>query len=204
MSYCNLRHTVMLLLLALAGCATPPVSDSVPVGEAVAGAAPGMAPAAAIDPSIQTQFDTAVEDLRQNRLSDARVKFEQIVNQHPEFSGPLLNLGIIALREGDREAAAGYFNKALEGNPANTEALNFLGVMAREGGRFTEAENYYRKALEVDPKFASAHLNLGMLLELYLGQFEEALQHYETYQSLQSEPDPKVKNWIADLNNRLK
>ncbi len=217
MSYCRAVLRFGWCLVLAAGCAQQPVLP--PGADSVGGAEPAVsgpsdspaatgttapAPAPAVDAALQAQFALGVEHLRQGRLADARVEFERIHNAHPELGGPVLNLGIIALREGDRQSAAAWFDKALASNPRNTEALNFLGVMAREDGRFAEAESYYRRALEADPGFAAAHLNLGMLLELYLGRFEEALQHYETYQSLQAEPDPKVKNWIADLQNRLK
>ncbi|MBK8972196.1 MAG: tetratricopeptide repeat protein [Hahellaceae bacterium] len=192
----------LALLIWLSGCATQQTEQPIEAQVAEGQAATVVAPA--IDPAVQALFDQGVDAMKQNRLADARVSFEQIHNQQPDLSGPLLNLGIIAFKEKDRSRATEYFNKAVETNPSNTEALNFLGVMAREDGKFAESEGFYRKALEVDPDFASAHLNLGMLLELYLGRLEEALEQYEIYQGLQKEPDPKVKNWIADLKNRVK
>lgn len=202
MSYFKSLGALLVVLGWLSGCATQPVEQ--PVETPAVDSQGSAAPAPAIDPAIQTLFDQGVEAMKQNRLSDARTSFEQIYNQNPELSGPLLNLGIIAFKENDRVKAAEFFNKAVTANPSNTEALNFLGVMAREDGKFADSEAYYRKALEADPDFASAHLNLGMLLELYLGRLDEALEQYEIYQGLQKEPDPKVKNWIADLKNRTK
>lgn len=220
MSFCRhawLRMAPAALLLGtlwLTGCASKgPVGEAVPApanesavapgGSGVPGqAAPGST-APEVDEATRSSFLQAVEDLKAGRAVEARIRFEQIHASHPGFSGPVVNLGIIALRENRRDDAAGYFRKAVDINPANTEALNFLGVMAREDGRFSEAEAHYRKALEIDPSFAAAHLNLGILLDLYMGRLPEALSHYETYQSLRSEPDPRVQGWIADLRNRM-
>ncbi len=208
---CDSRRWCWSLVAAvifLAGCAgkqvapvaEPEASDA--VSDQVDGQS-GQGPAP-VDPLVQQQFDTAVNAMRSGDKDSARTQFLTLHNAHPELSGPLLNLGILAREAGQMEEARNYFEKALEQNPASTEALNFLGVMSREDGEFEAAESYYRKALSLKENYAPAHLNLGILLELYRGRFEEALGHYEKYQNLQAEPDPLVDRWIADLKLRLR
>jgi tetratricopeptide (TPR) repeat protein len=81
-------------------------------------------------------------------------------------------------------------------------ALNYLGQIMREKGDFDQAESYYRQALDQNPEDITAIRNLGILLDLYRGQFADALPLYEQYQSLLDEPDPQVKDWIFDIKNR--
>ena len=88
-------------------------------------------------------------------------------------------------------------------NDGNAPAFNQLGILYRRLGRFAEAETAYRRALEVDPGYAIAHLNLGVLCDLYLQQPRCALDAYERYLALASPPDARVSGWVKDLRMRL-
>ncbi len=81
--------------------------------------------------------------------------------------------------------------------------LNNRGVQAREQGDFKESEAYYRQALAIAPDYQPALINLAILLELYQGRLQEALDLVEQVQAMQVEPDPQVENWVFDLNNRI-
>ena len=78
--------------------------------------------------------------------------------------------------------------------------FNQLGVSYRHAGKFTKAREAYETALAIDPNYADAHLNLGVLLDLYLGDNTLALVHYERYLALGG--DAAVGKWVADLKNR--
>jgi Flp pilus assembly protein TadD len=108
------------------------------------------------------------------------------------------------VKQNKLDAAKGYFEKVVALDPNHKTSLNFLGYIARDAGAFDQSEAYYRKVLEIDPNDLLAIRNLGVLLDLYRGRLEEALVLYERYQSLQAEPDPKLKDWIFDTKNRLK
>src|SRR5690606_33140267 len=82
-------------------------------------------------------------------------------------------------------------------------SLNQLAMLAREKGQFEQAEKHYRQVLALEPANPVVIRNLAILLDLYRGKLDEALALYEQYQSLQEEPDAKVKDWIFDLKNRL-
>ena len=43
----------------------------------------------------------------------------------------------------------------------------------------------------------------GILYELYLGRFDDALKAYQTYQTLTDTPDLRVAGWVSDLQRRL-
>jgi len=80
---------------------------------------------------------------------------------------------------------------------------NQLGIAYRKAGRFADARAAYERAIAADPTLADAECNLGILLDLYLDDPAAALPHYERYQSLAAEADPKVTAWVAELRARL-
>tara|TARA_R110001592_G_scaffold52649_9_gene161301 strand:+ start:7422 stop:8159 length:738 start_codon:yes stop_codon:yes gene_type:complete len=80
---------------------------------------------------------------------------------------------------------------------------NQLGLIERQQGNFDQAEAYYRKALALDSDQATSLKNLAILLDLYRGKLAEALALYEQYQGIVGDSDPKIKDWIYDLKNRL-
>jgi len=80
---------------------------------------------------------------------------------------------------------------------------NQLGIAYRKAGRFADARAAYERAIAADPALADAECNLGILLDLYLDDPAAALPHYERYQALAAEADPKVTAWVAELRARL-
>jgi lipoprotein NlpI len=78
-----------------------------------------------------------------------------------------------------------------------------MGVVNRERGDFKSAKQNYQQALKIDTHYAKAHLNLGILADLYLQDYALALDHFEQYQALQKTPDKRVKGWITDLERRV-
>ncbi len=156
-----------------------------------------------IPQQVVTQFASAVAAMKGGQLDRAQSEFSKMTQEYPEFSGPYLNLGLIALSAKDTETARGYLQKAVELNAGNAEAYVALGLIERQAGHFPEAEQFYLKAIASDEQNASAHLNLGIVYDLYMGKLEQALEHYKVYQSLQSEPVEQVNFWIVDIESRL-
>jgi tetratricopeptide (TPR) repeat protein len=81
-------------------------------------------------------------------------------------------------------------------------AANAQGIAKRKQGKFADADAAYRHAIEADPNYAPAHLNLGILCDLYRGQPQDALPQYEQYVALTGE-NKRVNGWIAELRQRL-
>lgn len=182
----------LLAGLLLGGCTSaPPVVEPVP---AVAVAEPEAA--------VQ-QFDKAVTLLGAGDLDLAIRELKSLANAYPEYSGPLVNLGIAHVKSGQLAEAEQAFKTALERNPDNPTAYNQLGIVYRQLGRFKEADGAYSRAIELSPDYALAHLNLGVLCDLYLQQPERALAQYERYVSLAGTAEPRVNGWIAELRSRL-
>nr|WP_254722310.1 tetratricopeptide repeat protein [Gilvimarinus xylanilyticus] len=140
--------------------------------------------------------------------SGARQTLQQLVVQAPELSGPWLNLGIVWVQLNEPGQARAAFERALAANPLNVDAYNHLGALERREGNFTQAQNNYEQALEVWPHSVAAHKNLGILLDIYTGDWPEALEHYQAAQIIieqtQGEPNATLNGWIIDLQRRIK
>lgn len=152
----------------------------------------------------QAAFVQALAAMREQQWQKSEVLFQELTVEYPKLSGPWLNLGIIYRETSRPEQAAEAFGQAITVNADNLDAYNQLAVVKREQGKFTEAETLYLKALDVWPYHAESHRNIGILYDLYLGQFDKALFHFENYQTLQDEPDTQIAGWIIDLKRRLK
>lgn len=126
-----------------------------------------------------------------------------MIETYPRLSGPYVNLGIVQVKLNNFEEAEKAFKYAIELNQTNIDAYTELGALYREGGQFAEAEGIYKNALAVWPHSRETNINIGILYDLYLGRFDEALAHYELAQKLSSEPDRKLKGWIVDLKRRI-
>ncbi len=152
--------------------------------------------------AVGADYARALGLMSNGKDDDALVVLRGIGSKVPQFSGPLVNEGLIQLRKQQYADAEKALQQAVKVNPQNPYAFNLLGVALREQGKFQDARAAYESALALDPNYAKAHFNLGVLADLYLQDLPLALSHYQRYQTLQGKPDPAVANWIVDLQKR--
>jgi len=157
-----------------------------------------------IDPNASATYKQALTTIEQGNNELAIVILTDMTTRFPQLSGPYTNLGLIHFRDGDLTKAEAAFRQAININPANATAHNHLGIIHRHKGQFSEAEKSYLTAIEQQADYANAHLNLAILYDLYLLRLDNALQHYQKFQSLQQTEDSTVKKWIIGLQRRLK
>lgn len=189
---------MLVLAIMLAGCVTTGSGGSSDYVRAADKAPPK------VDPKASASYEMALVSMRAGNTSRAEKQFKKLSKDYPEFSGPRNNLGILHYREGNIKEAQSAFEEALKINPDSVVSLNYLGIISRGKGEFKQAQVFYEKALRADPNYAYAHLNYGILLELYMGELSDALMHYKRYQELTEEEDKKVKGWIIELGRRVK
>lgn len=157
-----------------------------------------------IPPSARQQYDEAIAAMKSGNIPQAKNILSNLTKEYPDISGPYVNLGIIHFRADEIDQAEAAFQQALKVNPDSAVSLNHLGIIYRGKGKFAEARSNYERALELEPNYAYAHLNYGILLDLYLGELDDALEQYQTYQELTPEEDKQVSKWIVDLQRRIK
>lgn len=149
------------------------------------------------------EFQQALALMDQKNFDEAGALLSRLSTEYPLLSGPVLNLGIVYLHQNEPAKAIAAFKEATQRHPENPYAYLYQGIALRHQGKFKHAEDSYSTALALAPNYAQAHMNLGILYELYLQQPSKALPHYEAYQALQSEADPLVANWITVLKNQI-
>jgi len=101
-----------------------------------------------------------------------------------------------------REEAGKPFTGDLSVNiPDDPDIYNNRGMTFRENGEFKKAEEDYKRSIALKHDFNSAVLNLGILYELYLGKFADALKNYKEYVKLGGDRK-EVLSWIEMLEKR--
>ncbi|HEX4869993.1 MAG TPA: tetratricopeptide repeat protein, partial [Moraxellaceae bacterium] len=166
-------------------------------GSTVATADTSSAPRVSIDPvkqqaamAIAPDYARAVSLMQAGNDAEALALFQGMAAKTPQFAGPLVNQGVILLRQEKYAEAETALRAALKVSPKSPYANNLLGIALRQQGKFADARAAYEAALAIDPNYARAHFNLGVLLDMYMQDLPAALTHYERYQALQSKPDP--------------
>ena len=155
-----------------------------------------------IPPRAAQQYSQALQLMKSGRNTDAELEFKQIVAAYPQFAGPQLNLGLLYLHDSRLTEAEAAFKAALTLTPANPVAGDELGIVERKLGKFTDAEAAYLRAITAEPNYAPAHLNLGVLYDLYMAEPQKALEQFERYIEIAGE-NKQVAGWVAELRKRV-
>jgi hypothetical protein len=57
-------------------------------------------------------------------------------------------------------------------------------------------------AIAAEPNYAPAHLNLGVLYDLYMGEPQKALDQYQRYLEIAGE-NKQIAGWVVELRKRV-
>jgi cellulose synthase operon protein C len=136
------------------------------------------------------------------QANEAELEFKLLEQQYPQFAEPSFNLGIVARNAGETGLAVEAFGRATERAPTRAEDFDQLGVALRLAGKFNDARAAYGHAIELEPDYASAHRNLAVLLDVYLGDPTAALPEFERYQQLAGSDDKQLGSWLAEVRRR--
>ncbi len=135
------------------------------------------------------------------RIPPAREMFTRARATDPGNATGLVNLGTLELMAGNREAARGALEQALELDDSLAKANNTLGVMAAQEGRVPEAIARWRKAVEIDSNDYQTLFNLATMLEKQ-GDLAGARANFEAYvrvapPALEAKDIAWAKAWLA-------
>jgi Flp pilus assembly protein TadD len=190
-----------------AGPAAHPAPETMAAGD-TAELPTAPAPAAEARPAPidldQLAYDDAIAALKEGHAESAEMLLTRLARDGAEKPGLFTNLGLARFRLQQDELAERAFRQALARDPDDAVAHNHIGILERRKGKFDNALKAYQRAIEIDAKYARAHLNLGILFDLYLQDLEKALQQYRLYQTLSGEENEQVAGWILDIERRLK
>lgn len=156
-----------------------------------------------LTPEHLAQYNAAVLSLKSKNYVIAEKSFGQLLEHYPRLAGAYVNLALIAEARKLTDEAMGLYNKALEINPNNVDALIQRAHFNQENGRFVEAAEDLHLAEAVDSNNPLVHFNLGVIYELYLQDYEQAIQYYDNYVDRSEGEDVEmVKRWIKLLERK--
>lgn len=151
----------------------------------------------------QAEYNEALSLMKANNLDKAVSIFKRLISVYPNLAGAFVNLAFIHNAKSEQDKAENYFKSALEINPKNTDALLGLATARQKNGNFKEAERFLLTAEASDKKNTDVQFNLAVLYELYLQQYDDAIEHYENYIALTSNEDKEtVKRWVKLLERK--
>lgn len=165
-----------------------------------------------VSKEVQKRFIAADKAVTENKPAEAERHYLWLTENYPEYSRPFINLAIMYSDMNKIELAESYFLKAIQINANNLNSYNRYAIFLRQQGRFKEAETQYLRGIKIWENSPISHKNLGILYELYLGDLDKALIHYQRYLALlESAPSTsnnqkairQAKGWIIDINRRL-
>ena len=126
---------------------------------------------------LDSAIAEAVALHRDGRLAEAEAHYLKILDAHPEHTGVMHNLGVVAAQGGEPARALAWFDKTLALNTDYPRAyLNRAGALY-ELQRLEDAAADYRKFLAAEPNHHDANLRLA-LVETALGERDSALAHF--------------------------
>jgi tetratricopeptide (TPR) repeat protein len=152
----------------------------------------------------QQDYRQAIAALKNGATAKALELLLRLSREAPDKPNVFTNLGLAYFQLRQAELAEQAFTQALARNADDAIAHNHLGILKRRKGQFQDALLEYQRAIEIDVEYARAHLNLGILFDLYLQDLEKALQQYRKYLDLTNEENAQVAGWIIDIERRLK
>jgi len=128
-------------------------------------------------PVIQPLFDQALAASEVGELSAALSLSDQLLELDPEDAAALYNLGSLRASQGDWNAAAALYGRAVKARPDFAMARSSQALAAYQLGDLKTAEVELRQLIRQYPMFADARAALSGLL-WQQGSHGEAQSHW--------------------------
>jgi len=156
-----------------------------------------------VDSDVEQDFNNALTLMDQDKNAQAIAVLKTVIEREQRLPAPYVNIAIAYNKIEDKKAAEENLIKALKLDIGHPVANNELGLLYRKSGKFNAARTAYQNAIKDHPDYLPAKRNLGVLCDLYLHDFDCALEQFEDY--LELKPDDKtVAIWVADVKRRLR
>jgi tetratricopeptide (TPR) repeat protein len=156
-------RTIAILCAALAACGGGQSSGKVRSGRKVV-ETPKLPPA---DAEAVREMEAGLRALRlggPEANERAGLRLRGAVKRDPKLWEGWHNLGVVLFAEGDDDAAADAFSKAVSINPAHTPTLLARAEAYRRAGEKKKARADYKEVLERSPDSAQAYARMASLL----------------------------------------
>ena len=151
----------------------------------------------------QEKYELGIEAMSVRDFSAARQIFSEFIRENSQMAGAYTNLALIHFENQEYDQALKLVERAIGLNNRQSQAYNLRAQLLIFSGEVLDARDDYLKAIELNPQYTNAQYNLALLYDLYLQDVRLALQHYEIYMSLISQPDETTQSWIEHLKRTL-
>jgi tetratricopeptide (TPR) repeat protein len=128
--------------------------------------------------TIDQAIDIAKEHYQAGRLAASKSFCLQIIGVRSEQPGALNLLGMISLREDQREMASMYLNRAISAKPDFAEAHKNLGNVFLSQKMHDQAIKCYQQAIACDPAYYAPYNNLATI-SYTVGEIDQAIVYYK-------------------------
>ncbi len=137
----------------------------------------------------------------QDRMAEAKQKFEEALRIRPDYPESLDNVGIALINLGQHEEAMPYLQKALQSMSDYGEGNLRFGAALLKMNRVDDAMVKIREGARLKPNYAEAHALLGAALQR-AGRLTEAKSELE--EAIHLKPDsPSSHREFADVMSAL-
>ncbi|MDD4914021.1 MAG: tetratricopeptide repeat protein [Methylococcales bacterium] len=136
-------------------------------------------PAISTTPEPHELLQQALALHQAGKLAEAAAQYQKLLNDRPDNTLLLTNLGNIALQQGRLEDGVRLISRSVQISANQPVALNNLGNALKALNRVDEAIASYDKAIAQKPDYAEAYSNRGAALR-DLNRLDEALASYQT------------------------
>jgi hypothetical protein len=107
---------------------------------------------------------TAWVNFEAQRFEQAKAICQQIIKAVPAQIDAVHLLGLIALKDGDIEAAVAHLSNVVKRDATKPQYLANLGFAYHEQGKLNLAIAAYQKSISIEPRYLDAHYNLHAAL----------------------------------------
>ncbi len=197
MRYC----TILLFLVFLFSCAGGGVKNSTDTNADIS-QIKNKVSHVNVDSDVELDFKNAVVLLQESKYQQAISVLNTVVEREKRLPAPYVNLAMAYSALGEIKSAEKNLINALKLEIGHPVANNELGLLYRKAGKFKAARTAYENAIKDNPEYLPAIRNLGVLCDLYMRDYDCALQQFENY--LELKPDDKTMViWVADVKQRI-
>ena len=191
------KLTVLVLSVLLFSCASGEIKQDADIGSIKK-----TTSYVDVDPDVELDFKSAIALMQEEKYAQAVPVLKSVIEREKRLTAPYINIAIAYNKMGDSKAAEENLISALKLDIGQPVANNELGLLYRKEGKFNAARTAYENAIKDNPQYLPAIRNLGVLCDLYLHDFQCALEQFEDY--LELKPDDKTAEiWVADVKRRL-
>jgi tetratricopeptide (TPR) repeat protein len=131
-----------------------------------------------VPPEVPVSYEKAESAFGAGNYPEATRLFTSYADSNPENPWGYYMLGLSSWKAGDREAAAGAFDRALQLDPSHRKSLFNSSRVLLELGQPKEALERIEKALTLEP-MSNEGLRLLGRVRYQLGQVDEAIAAYQ-------------------------